>query len=92
MEESVQFKKGETLGCLYQGKHLRGLWFAKLADAQNLAQIKMCIATQAEFDGIETSMDDYNAAMDGLCKLLPAPSQIGGYMLLFPSSPLRSFD
>ncbi len=82
---SFELSKGSTLGYLYEGKSLRGLWFASRSDASNPFQIKMCIASQ-EAAGFTTSMGDYAAATSGACPIQDGPAHIGGFLLMFPSA------
>lgn len=77
--------RGE-IGSLCEGSDLRGLWFAHSDHAHNASKIMACITMLGVVRGLETSPDDYDAAMTGRCEVKPGPPQVGGFILYFPSS------
>ena len=81
----MELEKGAELGFIYEGKKLLGLWFARSDDARNAIKIRVAIAAQEAMHGRQTDMNDYVAATEGLCEIEPGPSNIGGFVLLFPS-------
>lgn len=81
----MELEKGDSLGVIFEGNKLHGLWFSNIGDTKNIPQIQMVIALQEASHGRKTSIEDYIAATSGLCEIKPGPPQIGGFIMLFPS-------
>jgi hypothetical protein len=83
----VQFDKGDRLGYFYNGNKLLGLWFAKRSDfdACDSDRLQLILANE-QLRGRITSMDDELAVAGGTCKIKDGPPEIGGFVLMFPSS------
>lgn len=78
-------EKHAEFGCIYEGNTLFGLWFSRSDYARDDMKIRAIIAMQSAMHGRETTLDDYAAAVSGLCKIVPGPANIGGFLLFFPS-------
>ena len=81
----MKLEKGDTNGVLYEGNTLKGLWFATRSDAIDREKISWILAREDAKGNLKTSEEDYIAATFGLCEITPAPANLGGFFLFFPS-------
>jgi hypothetical protein len=81
----MQLEKRDTSGILFEGNTLKGLWFASKVDASDREKISWVLAREDAKGKLKTSEKDYIAATLGLCEITPAPANLGGFFLFFPS-------
>jgi hypothetical protein len=81
----MELVKGSSSGVLFEGNALKGLWFENESDARNREKISWILAAEDAKGNLKTSEEDYLAATFGLCEITPAPANLGGFFLFFPS-------